>query len=267
MGGVWLEKNLAIVIKHVLDLLATPKTTSSHIDAVYSRKCVSFILETSFRRLFGEPTQIIATRELLQVIKSLCGVKAVKGQDETDWSIVTSSNNSNNSNQHILVCAMLEVGRLVQAVNTAALPLLIGDHTTTSMDQDGSTTNKGILMETLDVVLRSPSMAARLAAAWCMRCVARALPSQLYNLVNICLARLEQFKTSPEAISGFSQALAGLLGNVKTSDLGLPSSKAKSVLNLAEEFLQSAETAGSSLAVPYTQAGWLLVGAFCCLGE
>ena len=268
MGGVWLEKNLGIVIKHVLDLLATPKTTSSHIDAVYSRKCVSFILETSFRRLFGEPTQIIAARELLQVIKSLCGIKAVKGQVETDWSIVTSSNSSNSGNQHILVCAMVEVGRLVQAVNTAALPLLVGDHTATSMDTDGSgTTNKGILMETLDVVLRSPSMAARLAAAWCMRCVARSLPSQLYNLVNVCLARLEQVKTSPEAISGFSQALGGLLGNVKTSDLGLPSSKARSVLNVAEEFLQSAETAGSSLAVPYTQAGWLLVGAFCCLGE
>ena len=266
MGGVWLEKNLAVVIKHVLDLLATPKTTSSHIDAVYSRKCVSFILETSFRRLFGEPTQIIAARELLQVTKSLCGVKAVKRQDDTDWSVVTSSN-SNNSNQHILVCAMLEVGRLVQAVNTAALPLLVGDHTTTSMDPDGNTSNKGILMETLELVLRSPSMAARVAAAWCMRCVAKALPSQLYNLVDTCLEKLEQFKTSPEAVSGFSQALAGLLGNVKTSELGLPSSKAKSVLSVAEEFLQSAETAGNSLAVPYTQAGWLLVGAFCCLGK
>lgn len=269
MGGVWLEKHLAVVIKHVLDLLATPKTTSSHIDAVYSRKCVSFILKTTFRRLFGEPTQIIAARELLQVAKSLCGVKVVKGQDETDWSIVTSSsnNNSTTNNQHILVCAMLEVGRLVQAVNTAALPLLVGDHTTTNLDPDGNTINKGILMETLDLVLRSPSMAARLAAAWCMRCVAKALPSQLYSLVSICLARLEQFKSNPEAISGYSQALAGLLGNVKTSDLGLPSSKAKKVLSVAEEFLQSVEGADSSLAVPYTQVGWLLIGAFCCLGE
>lgn len=269
MGGVWLEKHLSVVVKHVLDLLATPKTTSSHIDAVYSRKCVSFILETTFRRLFGEPTQIIAARELLQVTKSLCGVKVVKGQDETDWSVVTSSNSSSSAsgNQHILVCAMLEVGRLVQAVNTAALPLLVGDHAATNLESDGSTANKGILMETLDLVLRSASMAARLAAAWCMRCVAKSLPSQLYNLVNICLARLEQFKSNPEAISGYSQALAGLLGNVKTSELGLPSSKAKNVLTTAEEFLQSVETAGSSLAVPYTQAGWLLIGAFCCLGE
>ena len=269
MGGVWLEKHLSIVIKHVLNLLATPKTTSSHIDAVYSRKCVSFILETTFRQLFGEPTQIIAARELLQVVKSFCGVKVVKGQDETDWSVVTSSSSSSSasSNQHILVCAMLEVGRLVQVVNTAALPLLIGDHTSTNLDTDGSTTNKGILMETLDLVLKYPSMAARLATAWCMRCVAKALPSQLYNLVSICLTQLEQFKSSPEVISGYSQALAGLLGNVKTSELGLPSSKAKNVLSVAEGFLQSVEGAGSSLAVPYTQAGWLLIGAFCCLGE
>ena len=269
MGGVWLEKHLAVVIKHVLDLLATPKTTSSHIDAVYSRKCVSFILETTFRRLFGEPTQMIAARELLQVVKSLCGVKVVKRQDETDWSVVTSNNSSNSasSNQHILVCAMLEVGRLVQAVNTAALPLLIGDHTSANLDADVNTANKGILMATLDLVLKYPSMAARLAAAWCMHCVAKALPSQLYNLVSMCLTHLEQFKSSPEAISGYSQALAGLLGTVKTSELGLPSSKAKSVLSVAEGFLQSVEVAGSSLAVPYTQAGWLLIGAFCCLGE
>lgn len=269
MGGVWLERHLAVVIKHVLDLLATPKTTSSHIDAVYSRRCVSFILETTFRRLFGEPTQIIAARELLQVVKSLCGVKVVKGQDESDWSVVTSSNSSNsaNNNQHIIVCAMLEVGRLVQALNTTALPLLVGDHTASSLDPDTNTANKGTLMETLDLVLKSPSMAARLAAGWCMRCVAKALPSQFYNLVSICLARLEQFKSNPEAITGYSQALAGLLGNVKTSDLGLPSSKAKSVLAVAEELLQSVENVGNSLAVPYTQAGWLLIGAFCCLGE
>lgn len=269
MGGVWLEKHLAVVIKHILDLLATPKTTSTHIDAVYSRKCVSFILETTFRRLFGEPTQIIAARELLQVAKSVCGVKVVKGQDESDWSIVTSSNSSGSAsnNQHILVCAMLEVGRLVQTVNTAALPLLVGDHTATNLDPNGNTTNKGILLETLDLVLKSPSMAARLAAAWCMRCVAKALPSQLYNLINVCLARLEQFKSNPDTISGYSQAIAGLLGNVKSSDLGLPSSKARGVFNVAEEFLQSVEGASNSLAVSYTQAGWLLIGAFCCLGE
>ena len=270
MGGVWLEKHLAVIIKHVLDLLATPKTTSSHIDAVYSRKCVSFILETTFRKLFGEPTQMVAARELLQVVKSLCGVKVVKGQDEADWSIVTSTNTSGSasSNQHILVCAMLEVGRLVQAVNTAALPLLVGDHTTTNLDPGGdNTSSKGILMETLDLVLKSPSMAARLAAAWCMRCVAKALPSQLYNLVTSCLTQFEQFKSNPEAVSGYSQALAGLLGNVKASELGLPSSRAKSVLIIAEELLQSVEGASSSLAVPYTQAGWLLIGAFCCLGE
>ena len=212
--------------------------------------------------------QIVAARELLLVAKSLCGVKATKGQDETDWAIVTSSSGGGGvNNQHILVCAMLEVGRLVQAVNTAALPLLVGDNTSTSQDADSCTSGKGILIETLDLVLRSTSMAARLAAAWCMRCIAKALPSQLCNLVTTCLTKLEQFKANPDAICGYSQTLAGLLGNVKTSELGLPSSKAKKVLSVAEELLQAAENAGSTLAVPYTQAGWLLIGAFCCLGK
>jgi len=212
--------------------------------------------------------QIVAVRELLLIAKSLCGVKAAKGQDETDWAIVTTSGGSGGiNNQHILVCAMLEVGRLVQAVNTAALPLLVGDNTSTNQDTDSSTFGKGILMETLDLVLRTRSMAARLAAAWCMRCVAKALPSQLCNLVTTCLTKLEQFKSKPDAVCGYSQALAGLMGIVKASELGLPSSKAKKVLSVAEELLQTAESAGNTLAVPYTQAGWLLIGAFCCLGK
>jgi len=261
-------KHLSIVTKHVLDLLASPKTTSNHIDAVYSRKCISFILKTIFRRLFGEPLQIVAARELLLVAKSLCGIKSTKGQDETDWSIVTSSSSGGGvNNQHILVCAMLEVGRLVQAVNTAALSLLVGDNTSANQEVDGSISSKGILMETLNLVLRSTSMAARLAAAWCMRCVAKALPSQLCNLVTTCLTKLEQFKSNPDAICGYSQALGCLMGNVKASELGLPSSKAKKVLIVAEELLQAAENTSATLAVPYTQAGWLLIGAFCCLGK
>ncbi|KAG7251233.1 hypothetical protein CRUP_010079, partial [Coryphaenoides rupestris] len=43
-------------------------------------------------------------------------------------------------------------------------------------------------------------MAARLAAAWCLRCVAVALPYQLTPLLDRCAERINSLKTSPEAM-------------------------------------------------------------------
>lgn len=70
-------------------------------------------------------------------------------------------------------------------------------------------------------------MAARLAAAWCLRCVAVALPYQLTPLLDRCAERINNLKTSPEAVSGYSFAMAALLGGVHQCPLGLPHSKGK----------------------------------------
>ena len=51
LGGVWLERNLGVFLSHVLDLVANPKAASSHVDAVYSRKCISFILRSVLGRM------------------------------------------------------------------------------------------------------------------------------------------------------------------------------------------------------------------------
>lgn len=76
-------------------------------------------------------------------------------------------------------------------------------------------------------VLLHPSMAARLAAAWCLRCVAVALPFQLTPFLDRCAERLNNLKTSPEAVSGYSFAMAALLGGVHQCPLGIPHAKGK----------------------------------------
>lgn len=76
-------------------------------------------------------------------------------------------------------------------------------------------------------VLLHPSMAARLAAAWCLRCVAVALPNQLTPLLDRCAERINALKSSPEAVSGYSFAIAALLGAVHQCPLGIPHSKGK----------------------------------------
>lgn len=68
MGSSWLEKNLDIFTNHILELVANPKAATSHVDAVYSRKCVNFILRRSFGRLLGEKAQFSALKVLAATV-------------------------------------------------------------------------------------------------------------------------------------------------------------------------------------------------------
>ena len=68
MGPQWLEKNLSLVVDHVVTLAANPRTTHTHIDAVYARKCIVFIMSTSVQGMLGEKAQVNAAKELSKVI-------------------------------------------------------------------------------------------------------------------------------------------------------------------------------------------------------
>lgn len=65
----WLEKNLNTFMRHVLDLVSNPKSASSHVDAVYSRKCVSFILRSVLGQMLSEKAQSSVCKELALIVK------------------------------------------------------------------------------------------------------------------------------------------------------------------------------------------------------
>lgn len=65
----WLEKNLNTFMRHILDLVANPKSASSHVDAVYSRKCISFILRSVLGQMLSEKAQSSACKELALIVK------------------------------------------------------------------------------------------------------------------------------------------------------------------------------------------------------
>ncbi|MBN3292603.1 HTR5B protein, partial [Polypterus senegalus] len=249
LGGPWLERNFATFLSHVLDLVSHPRAIQTHVEAVYSRRCVSFILRATVGSLLGEKAQIAAAKEICQAIsKQMRAVEAV----------VNDANNENkagtadvSASQHVMVCALKELGSLVQSLSATASPLI----------QEPSVG----LLETVTSVLLHPSMAARLAAAWCLRCVAVALPYQLTPLLDRCTERLNNLKTSPEAVSGYSFAMAALLGGVHQCPLGIPHSKGKMVVSIAEDLLRTAAQ-NSRLSLQRTQAGWLLLGALMTLG-
>jgi len=83
------------------------------------------------------------------------------------------------------------------------------------------------IVEPVVSVLIHPSPAARLSAAWCLRSIAIALPSQMTIFIERCVTRMQRLKSSTEAISGYSFALAALLGGVRETTLGIPHAKGK----------------------------------------
>ena len=284
MGGGWVERNLPIITKHILELVSHPRTISTHIDAVYSRKCISFILRSVFGRLLGESAQFLAARHLCQFVSQTVassGSQPLRHQSSRDNFGERSEQASSGEKekdkekdrlslqQHMVICAVLEIGALVYSLNTAALPLVIGEGGGGTFPQE-LVQRKPPLLLAMNEVLRLQQQAPRLAAAWCMFCVGLALPSQLSTLVDFFLLQLKSSKKSLSAIAGYSYALAALLGTVRSSDLGLPSSKAKEVFTFAQELISSGmkdEESGGQLSVLKVQAGWALVGAYISLGE
>ncbi|ELW63200.1 HEAT repeat-containing protein 5A [Tupaia chinensis] len=226
-----------------------PKATQTQIDAVCCRRCVSFILRATIGGLLGEKAQIAAAKEICQAIWKLKKVVDAAVNDGNSETRLSSTDVA--AGQHMLICALQELGNLIYNLGTTALPLL----------QDSSA---GLLDSVISVVLH-PSISVRLSAAWCLHCIAVALPSYLTPLLDRCIERLTVLKSSPEAVTGFSFAVAALLGAVKHCPLGIPHGKGKIIMTLAEDLLCSAAQ-NSRLSAQRTQAGWLLIAALMTLG-
>ena len=129
MGGVWVERNLPVLAKHVLELVAHPKTTQSHIDAVYSRKCVGFIFRSVFGKLLGESAQFVAAKHLCQLVCVMLSASPSLSLSTAGTGVVSEASGDSSLegggggggekekekekkavNQHAVVCSMLEIG-------------------------------------------------------------------------------------------------------------------------------------------------------------
>ncbi|XP_029900277.1 HEAT repeat-containing protein 5A isoform X2 [Myripristis murdjan] len=249
LGGSWLEGNLPALLSLLMELASHGRATQTPADAAVTRRCVSFILRSSLGSLLSEKAQTNAAKQLcLAVAAQKRAVDAALSEGNVE-SRVSAADVS--ASQHVLVCCLLELGSLVQGLGSTAAPLLT----------DSSTA----LLDTVISVLLHPVASARLAAAWCLRCVAMAMPSQCSLLLERCAERLAALKSSPEAVAGYGAAVAAVVAGVQQCPLGIPHTKGKVVLGLAEDLLRSA-TQNSRISLQRTQAGWLLVSALITLG-
>lgn len=249
LGNAWLEKNMSLYLSHLLDLLTNPKAVTSHMDAVYSRRCVSFVLSSVLGKQLGEKAQCQAVKELVAIANRY--MSAPVSASDTDAGGREASQSDLQQAQHVLVCALTELGALIERLGTCAISVL---------------TEPAVgVVDTVFSALTHPVAAPRLAAAWCLRCISVAAPSQLTPLIERALERLETMKTSADSINGYSAALAALLGATSQTPLGIPHNKGKLIFNIAEDLLRSASQ-NSRLSLQRTQAGWLLIGAVITLG-
>ncbi|MCJ8737086.1 hypothetical protein PDJAM_G00019790 [Pangasius djambal] len=246
LGGAWLEAHFSTLLSLLMELVSDPRVSQNLAEAVYCRHCVSCILRASVGSLLGEKAQIAVAKELCLAISKQ--KKAVDAGGDMEMQV---SSTAMAASQHMLVCVLLELGSVLQDLGSTAAPLL-------------HDTSIGML-DTVISVLLHPSLSARLAAAWCLHCIAVALPAQLVVLLDRCSERLNALKSCPEAVAGYSAAIAALLGAVQHCPLGIPHSKGKVVMGLAEDLLRSAAQ-NSKISIQRTQGGWLLLSALNTLG-
>ena len=237
LGIIWLERNLPSVFGHLLDLLPNLKASSTHMDAVYSRRCVFYILITLSKSL-SEKAQIQAIKVLITILNK--------------YRIRQQTENSSETTKELLNCILVVIGCIFQDLNTCSTSFL--------------NENNSKLIEIISSLLVYPVPSVRISASWCLRCIAVASPSQLTLLIDRCLEQLEkQNETSPEVIHGYSFALSALIGASCQTPLGMPHSKSKLIFCVAEDLLRSASQ-NTRLAQQRTQSGWQLIGSIMTLG-
>ncbi|UJR09975.1 hypothetical protein I4U23_014199 [Adineta vaga] len=297
LGTSWIEQNLSLFINHVLELAGNPRASTSHVDAVYSRKCIAFILRSVIGSRLGEKAQFAAAKELTTIITKYTNPQLLQPTSTTsptsmnELNISTGSSSLNSSTnsmiqsygssststfessssnleytQHILICALHELSLLVQSIGTSTTLLL----------QDSCNG----LIDTLFLVILNPSHSVRLSAAWCLRSITTALPSLMTPLIDRCLEKMKSLAKqstsyNTDAMSGFAMALQALLGAVYRCPLGIPSQRAKTIFDFADDLLRTAtvSTAGQQqsliprVILQRTHTAWHLLAACCTLGQ
>ncbi|GFR27805.1 HEAT repeat-containing protein 5B [Trichonephila clavata] len=142
LGGIWLENNLNTILTHLLELVANPKAVPTHVDAVYSRKCINFILQSVLGRLLGEKAQASACKELVRII--------IKHVNEDSSAETSGKDNSQDTalSQHVLVCSLQQLGSLISVLDTTASSIVCDP-------------SAGIIESVVSVLVHSSSAAQR----------------------------------------------------------------------------------------------------------
>jgi hypothetical protein len=122
LGCSWLERNFTFYVKHLLDLLTNLKANTTHMDAVFSRRCIFFILHSLCKRL-SEKAQLNAIKSFSVIIFKY---KTESIGDLNDLNLVASKETVSQADlhQHVLICILLQMGCIFDDLGTCASTLI-----------------------------------------------------------------------------------------------------------------------------------------------
>uniref|UniRef100_A0A158R4G2 HEAT repeat-containing protein 5B n=1 Tax=Syphacia muris TaxID=451379 RepID=A0A158R4G2_9BILA len=267
LGPAWLERNMNLVLKHLIELvvkfgsLSYTNNLSQSAEVIFMRRCIGFILRSTVGTMLSEQVQIAVCKQI--------GVLLAECINSFDYNVEPGSEvvgPEAYASAQASTVILLEISCFVRQIGTAVTPLFV--------EASG-------IMEPIFACLLHPVLTARIAAAWCLRCATISVPSQLTPLIDRCISRyntghifknevmsviLEHMKACSDAISGYSLALSALLTGSSECKLGIPHGKSRQVFSLAEDMIRTA-TQSNRLAQVKVQAGWMLVSAVLRLGR
>ena len=150
------------------------------------------------------PLSLLAVKELSGIVtRTLNSMMEIKSEEELLTSAamgggggggnVGATMESQPNTHHILVCALTAIGSLLKSLGTEAVCLL-ADSVSATANAAASSTKAASVVESICATLLHPSSSARLAAAWCMRSLAVALPSQRTPFILKCAEQLDALR-------------------------------------------------------------------------
>lgn len=257
MGMKWLDINMPKLIKTGLILLTNSKGSQSEL--LTSRKFVLFLLCRLTFRLHGEELQLRLARVFCQMIEEYISndnsYKRERGISHYSQQILTPS-------QAAIGTILLTLGELVKRISTLSAELI--QESMASEDSPSMLTGAAIKAVSLGLENKHPY--CRASALWVLQCLSLSVPTHTGLLVDWALNKLTSENLPPSDINNYSLAVAALVRASSCSNLGLPLTKAKSVLSMSEDmlFLESVTNLHDKLF--RVRSSWYLLCSLISLG-
>ena len=257
-GTRWLESNLYKLVRCGVGLLSLSKHGSAEL--LLSRKLVVFFLKQLTAQLPNEHMQLELAKHLCTLVISHAKLKS-PGKDKGSNSGLDTSLSSD---QAISGCVLIVLGVIIKRISTLSAEL-IQETLEGPVEMSGAMLT-GSAVSAVAVGLESRHSYCRCAAVWTLQCLALSVPTHNGLLIDWALSKLSSESSPSPDMCTYSLAVASLVRASTCSDLGLPLTKAKSVLSMSEDMLILESVTDLRAKLFRVRASWYLLGALISLG-
>ena len=253
MGPRWLESHLHRLIRSSIGFLSLCKPGSQEL--LISRKLVVFLLTQLTGQLSNEHMQ-------LQLAKHLCSLVLTHGRQKSPGK--EKGETALSCEQAVTASVLIFLGVIIKRISTLSSEL-IQETLDGAVEVSGSMLT-GSAISAIGLGLESRHGYCRCAAIWTLQCLSLSVPTHNGLLIDWALSKLSSESSSSPDMCAYSLAVASLVRASTCSELGLPLTKAKSVLSMSEDMLILESVSDLKAKLFRVRASWYLLGALISLG-